>query len=181
MTFVNLLKRKRDRVGLEPVFDFQWHPLKNKTYYLWLCSLMGCSVWKNSKTYSGTTVTTSQERLYWNRKTFLEFTQGLTREILLLWADCSTADLVTVIITYHYICTRGTLAGQQWPSLPLHICHIQWPLSLGTLQVCVNNFENKCYTSRCQQLQWHFSSTLTNIFIWEIIIQQWLTADPFTV
>ena len=30
MTFVNLLKRKRDRVGLEPVFDFQWHPLKIK-------------------------------------------------------------------------------------------------------------------------------------------------------
>ena len=34
MTFVNLLKRKRDRVGLEPVFDFQWHPLKNKTHLI---------------------------------------------------------------------------------------------------------------------------------------------------
>ena len=34
MTFVNLLKRKRDRVGLEPVFDFQWHPLKNKTHII---------------------------------------------------------------------------------------------------------------------------------------------------
>ena len=31
MTFVKLLKRKTERVGLEPVFDFQWHPLKNKT------------------------------------------------------------------------------------------------------------------------------------------------------
>ena len=34
MTFVNLLKRKRDRVGLEPVFDFQWHPLKNKIHII---------------------------------------------------------------------------------------------------------------------------------------------------
>ena len=34
MTFVNLLKRKRDRVGLEPVFDFQWHSLKNKTHLI---------------------------------------------------------------------------------------------------------------------------------------------------
>ena len=34
MTFGNLLKRKRDRVGLEPVFDFQWHPLKNKTHII---------------------------------------------------------------------------------------------------------------------------------------------------
>ena len=34
MTFVNLLKRKRDRVGLESVFDFQWHPLKNKTHLI---------------------------------------------------------------------------------------------------------------------------------------------------
>ena len=34
MTFVNLLKRKRDRVGLEPVFDFQWNPLKNKTHLI---------------------------------------------------------------------------------------------------------------------------------------------------
>ena len=34
MTFVNLLKRKTDRVGLEPVFDFQWHPLKNKTHII---------------------------------------------------------------------------------------------------------------------------------------------------
>ena len=34
MTFVNLLKRKRDRVGLEPVFDFQWHPLKNETHLI---------------------------------------------------------------------------------------------------------------------------------------------------
>ena len=73
---------------------------------------MGCSVWKNSKTYSGTTVATSQERLHWYRKSFLEFTQGLNKELLCLQPDCSTADLVTVIITYHYICTRGTLAGQ---------------------------------------------------------------------
>ena len=29
-----LLKRKTDRVGLEPVFDFQWHPLKNKTHII---------------------------------------------------------------------------------------------------------------------------------------------------
>ena len=35
MTFVNLLKRKRDRVGLEPVFDFQWHPLKNKIHIIY--------------------------------------------------------------------------------------------------------------------------------------------------
>ena len=34
MTFVNLLKRKRDRVGLEPVFDFQWYQLKNKTHLI---------------------------------------------------------------------------------------------------------------------------------------------------
>ena len=34
MTFVNLLKRKTERVGLEPVFDFQWHPLKNKTHII---------------------------------------------------------------------------------------------------------------------------------------------------
>ena len=34
MTFVNLLKRKRHRVGLEPVFDFQWHSLKNKTHLI---------------------------------------------------------------------------------------------------------------------------------------------------
>ena len=34
MTFVNILKRKRDRVGLEPVFDFQWHPLKNKIHII---------------------------------------------------------------------------------------------------------------------------------------------------
>ena len=32
MTSVKLSKRKTDRVGLEPVFDFQWHPLKNKTH-----------------------------------------------------------------------------------------------------------------------------------------------------
>ena len=35
MTFVKLLKRKKDRVGLEPVFDFQWHPLKNKTHIIY--------------------------------------------------------------------------------------------------------------------------------------------------
>ena len=34
MTFVKLSKRKTDRVGLEPVFDFQWHPLKNKTHII---------------------------------------------------------------------------------------------------------------------------------------------------
>ena len=34
MTFVNLLRRKTDRVGLEPVFDFHWHPLKNKTHII---------------------------------------------------------------------------------------------------------------------------------------------------
>ena len=34
MTFVKLLKRKTERVGLEPVFDFQWHPLKNKTHII---------------------------------------------------------------------------------------------------------------------------------------------------
>ena len=34
MTFVKLLKRKTDRVGLEPVFDFQWHPLKSKTHII---------------------------------------------------------------------------------------------------------------------------------------------------
>ena len=34
MTFVKLLKRKTDRVGLEPVFVFQWHPLKNKTHII---------------------------------------------------------------------------------------------------------------------------------------------------
>ena len=34
MTFVKISKRKTDRVGLEPVFDFQWHPLKNKTHIL---------------------------------------------------------------------------------------------------------------------------------------------------
>ena len=34
MTFVNFLKRKTERVGLEPVFDFQWHPLKNKTHII---------------------------------------------------------------------------------------------------------------------------------------------------
>ena len=34
MTFVNLPKRKRDRVGLEPVFNFYWHPLKNKTHII---------------------------------------------------------------------------------------------------------------------------------------------------
>ena len=34
MTFVKLLKRKTDRVGLEPVFDIQWHLLKNKTHII---------------------------------------------------------------------------------------------------------------------------------------------------
>ena len=34
MTFAKLSKRKTDRVGLEPVFDFQWHPLKNKTHII---------------------------------------------------------------------------------------------------------------------------------------------------
>ena len=34
MTFVKLSKMKTDRVGLEPVFDFQWHPLKNKTHII---------------------------------------------------------------------------------------------------------------------------------------------------
>ena len=34
MTFVKLLKRKTERVGLEPVFHFQWHPLKNKTHII---------------------------------------------------------------------------------------------------------------------------------------------------
>ena len=34
MTFVKLSKRKTDRLGLEPVFDFQWHPLKNKTHII---------------------------------------------------------------------------------------------------------------------------------------------------
>ena len=82
MTFVNLLKRKRDRVGLEPVFDFQWHPLKNKTHLI--CDFVPSWDVQNSKTYSDTTVTASQERLYWNRKSFLEFTQGLNRELLLL-------------------------------------------------------------------------------------------------
>ena len=84
MTFVNLLKRKRDRVGLEPVFDFQWHPLKNKTHLICDYPLMGCSVWKNSQIHSGTTIATSQERLHWYRQSFLEFTQGLNKELLLL-------------------------------------------------------------------------------------------------
>ena len=34
MTFVKLLQRKTERVGLEPFFDFQWHPLKNKTHII---------------------------------------------------------------------------------------------------------------------------------------------------
>ena len=34
MTFAKISKRKTDRVGLEPVFDFQWHPLKNKTHII---------------------------------------------------------------------------------------------------------------------------------------------------
>ena len=34
MTLVKLSKRKTDRLGLEPVFDFQWHPLKNKTHII---------------------------------------------------------------------------------------------------------------------------------------------------
>ena len=34
MTFVHLPKRERDRVGLEPVFNFYWHPLKNKTHII---------------------------------------------------------------------------------------------------------------------------------------------------
>ena len=34
MTFVKLSKRKAHTIGLEPVFDFQWHPLKNKTHII---------------------------------------------------------------------------------------------------------------------------------------------------
>ena len=56
---------------------------------------MGCSVWKNSKIYSATAVATSKERLHWYRQIFLGFTQGLNKELLLLLADCTTADLVT--------------------------------------------------------------------------------------
>ena len=85
MTFVNLLKRKRDRVGLEPVFDFQWHPLKNKTHII--CDFVpswDVQFGKIQKTYSDTTIATSQERLDWNRKSFLEFTQSLIKELLLL-------------------------------------------------------------------------------------------------
>ena len=45
-----------------------------------------------------------------------------------------------MIITCHYICSRGTLAWQQWPSLLTHICHLQWPLSLGIYR-CVVKFD----------------------------------------
>ena len=34
MTFPKLSKGKTDTLGLEPVFDFQWHPLKNKTHII---------------------------------------------------------------------------------------------------------------------------------------------------
>ena len=34
MTFAKISKRKTDRVELEPAFDFQWHPLKNKTHII---------------------------------------------------------------------------------------------------------------------------------------------------
>ena len=34
MTFPKLSKRKAPTIGLEPVFDFQWHPLKNKTHII---------------------------------------------------------------------------------------------------------------------------------------------------
>ena len=84
MTFVNLFKRKRDKVGLEPVFDFQWHPLKNKTHLI--CEFIPSWDVQFGKIQklSGTTVATSQERLHWYRKSFLEFTQGLNKELLLL-------------------------------------------------------------------------------------------------
>ena len=84
MTFVNLLKRKRDRVGLEPVFDFQWHPLKNKTHLI--CDFIPSWDVQFGKIHKFTVaqVTTSQERLHWYRKSFLEFTQGLNKELLLL-------------------------------------------------------------------------------------------------
>ena len=82
MTFVNLLKRKRDRVGLEPVVDFQWHPLKNKTHLIF--DFIPTWDVQFGKIHSGTTVATSQERLHWYRQSFLEFTQGLNKELLLL-------------------------------------------------------------------------------------------------
>ena len=77
MTFVNLLKRKRDRVGLEPVFDFQWHPLKNKIHII-------CDFVPSWDVQFDTTIAiaTSQERLDWNRKSFLEFTQSLNKRAL---------------------------------------------------------------------------------------------------
>ena len=82
MTFVNLLKRKRDRVGLEPVFDFQWHPLKNKIHII--CDFVPSWDVQFGKIQklSDTTIATSQERFDWNRKSFLEFTQSLNRELL---------------------------------------------------------------------------------------------------
>ena len=82
MTFVNLLKRKRDRVGLEPVFDFQWHPLKNKIHII--CDFVPSWDVQFGKIQklSDTTIATSQERLDWNRKSFLEFTQSLNKRAL---------------------------------------------------------------------------------------------------
>ena len=34
MTFPKILNRKTHTIGLEPVFDFHWHPLKNKTHII---------------------------------------------------------------------------------------------------------------------------------------------------
>ena len=85
MTFVNLLKRKRDRVGLEPVFDFQWHPLKNKTHLI--CDFVpswDVQFGKIQKLTVTQQLQQAKKDFYWNRKSFLEFTQGLNRELLLL-------------------------------------------------------------------------------------------------
>ena len=65
---------------------------------------MGCLVWENSKTYSGTTVATSKERLHCYRHIFYCWT-----------AVTITAHLPhpVTIVTWHHICSRSEIAEHQ--------------------------------------------------------------------
>ena len=79
MTFVKLSKRKTDRVGLEPIFDFQWHPLKNKTHIISdFIPTWDVQFGKIQKTYSGTKVGRNKEGFSCSQQSLLGFT-SITR------------------------------------------------------------------------------------------------------
>ena len=103
MTFVKVSKRKAPTIGLESVFDFQWHPLKNKTHIITdFIPTWDVQFGKIQKL-------TVEQMLEQTKKDFFVMNKAFWDSLQL--PDYSTTHLVTVVITSHYTC--NTIVGQQ--------------------------------------------------------------------